>query len=58
MPRTSAVTGAMRSAAVVNEEIRALLDAGGLATPESRREYERLVVEWAAAGQAELAEAA
>jgi len=48
----------MRSAAVVNEEIRALLASNGLLTPEGRREYERLVVEWAAAGQAELAEAA
>jgi len=43
---------------VVNEKIRALLTAGGLATPDGRREYERLVVEWATAGQAELAEAA
>lgn len=58
MPRTPAVTGVMRPAAVVNDEIRALLDSGGLTTPEGRQQYERLVVEWAAAGQAELAEVA
>ncbi len=39
-----------RSAAEVNEEIRALwLRAGGTLSGEQRREYQRLVLEWAAA---------
>ncbi|MBX9392291.1 hypothetical protein K4749_01435 [Streptomyces sp. TRM72054] len=53
--------GSVRSAAVVNEEIRALWARGGgqLGTRALRAEYERLVVEWAAAVQAErLTEAA
>jgi hypothetical protein len=58
MPNSPAVTSATRPAAVVNEEIRALLAEGGLLTPEGRRRYEQLVVEWAAAGQDEVAEAA
>lgn len=58
MPNSPAVTGCMRPAAVVNEEIRTLLATGGLLTPEGRRRYEQLVVEWAAAGRAEVAEAA
>lgn len=58
MPNSPAVTGMKRPAAVVNEEIRALLAEGGLQTPEGRRRYEQLVVEWAAAGRAEVAEAA
>lgn len=35
--------------AVLNTEIRALLAGGGVLSPEARREYERLLVEWAAA---------
>ncbi|NSL43740.1 hypothetical protein [Streptomyces sp. 8P21H-1] len=39
-----------RSAAEVNEEIRALwLRAGGMLSGEQRRQYQRLVLEWAAA---------
>ncbi|BCL32812.1 hypothetical protein GCM10017557_76710 [Streptomyces aurantiacus] len=39
-----------RSAAEVNEEIRALwLRAGGTLSGEQRREYQRLVLEWASA---------
>ncbi|MER5860690.1 hypothetical protein ACFV2Z_29070 [Streptomyces sp. NPDC059688] len=39
-----------RSAAEVNEEIRALwLRSGGTLTTEQRAEYQRLVLEWAAA---------
>ncbi|MFI1562216.1 hypothetical protein ACH4ZX_03980 [Streptomyces sp. NPDC020490] len=47
----------MRSAAVLNEAIRALWQRGGgrLGTAELRAEYERLVVAWAAAVQAEQA---
>ncbi|MER5603047.1 hypothetical protein [Streptomyces sp. NPDC002265] len=39
-----------RSAAEVNEEIRALwLRSGGTLSGEQREEYRRLVLEWAAA---------
>ncbi|MFC5638469.1 hypothetical protein [Streptomyces bullii] len=39
-----------RSAAEVNEEIRALwLRSGGTLSTEQREEYQRLVLEWAAA---------
>jgi len=39
-----------RSAAEVNEEIRALwFRAGGTLNMDERREYQRLVTEWAAA---------
>ena len=39
-----------RSAAEVNEEIRALwFRAGGTLSMEERREYQRLVLEWAEA---------
>lgn len=49
----------MRSAAVVNEEIRALVEAcGGWLYGETRERYERLVPEWAAAVRAEIVEAA
>ncbi|MFE9097338.1 hypothetical protein [Streptomyces sp. NPDC007264] len=41
---------AERSAHEVNEEIRALwFRSGGMLTMEERREYQRLVMEWAAA---------
>jgi hypothetical protein len=44
---TTPGTGPARSAAAVNEEIRALwLRAGGRLSPEQRRVYERLVTEW------------
>lgn len=39
-----------RSAEEVNEEIRALwLRSGGILSVEQREEYQRLVMEWAAA---------
>ncbi|MBA9049916.1 Na+/H+-translocating membrane pyrophosphatase [Streptomyces phaeogriseichromatogenes] len=39
-----------RSAAEVNEEIRALWRrSGGTLTSEQRKQYQRLVMEWAAA---------
>ncbi|AXE84386.1 hypothetical protein [Streptomyces sp. Go-475] len=42
--------GSVRSAAEVNDEIRALwLRTGGTLSAEERAEYELLVVEWAAA---------
>lgn len=42
----------IRSAEIVNEEIRRLW-AGGMLTPEDRDRYHRLIVEWAAAVRAE-----
>jgi len=51
--------GSARSAAVVNEDIRALFQrAGGRLYGADRAAYERLVVEWAAAVRAEVVEAA
>ncbi|MGW0821849.1 hypothetical protein [Streptomyces sp. NPDC002845] len=47
-------SGSVRSAAAVNEEIRALwLRAGGRLTAEQTAVYRRLVVEWADAVRAE-----
>ncbi|MFP3990007.1 hypothetical protein U9R90_21550 [Streptomyces sp. E11-3] len=52
-------SGAVRSAAVVNEQIRALWErARGRLSVEERREYELLVTEWAAARRSEVVEAA
>ncbi|EMF26889.1 hypothetical protein H114_21938 [Streptomyces gancidicus BKS 13-15] len=49
----------MRSAAEVNEQIRALwLRAGGSLSAQEREEYEMLVVEWAAAIRGRVVEAA
>ncbi|MGV9529988.1 hypothetical protein ACWDRM_22540 [Streptomyces cellulosae] len=51
--------GSVRSAAEVNEQIRALwLRAGGSLSAQEREEYEMLVVEWAAAIRGRVAEAA
>ncbi|MFI6014745.1 hypothetical protein ACIBAG_39230 [Streptomyces sp. NPDC051243] len=51
--------GSVRSAAEVNEEIRALwLRAGGSLSAQERAEYELLVVEWAAAIRGNVIEAA
>jgi hypothetical protein len=48
--------GSVRSAAVVNEEIRGLwLRAGGVLGPAERAVYAQLVVEWAAAVRVESA---
>ncbi|MFB7927519.1 MULTISPECIES: hypothetical protein [Streptomyces] len=53
------IPGSVRSAAEVNEEIRALwLRTGGKLSAEERAEYEFLVVEWAAAIRGEVVEAA
>ncbi|WP_435644070.1 hypothetical protein ACR9VJ_30105 [Streptomyces sp. H49] len=51
--------GSARSAAEVNEQIRALwLRAGGLLSAQERAEYELLVVEWAEAIREEIIQAA
>lgn len=51
--------GSVRSAAVVNAEIRALmLGSGGYLRAEDRPVYERLVAEWTEAVRAEVVEAA
>lgn len=51
--------GSARSAAELNEQIRALwISAGGVLTGEQRQEYEALVAEWAAAVRGEVTEAA
>ncbi|QOV47888.1 hypothetical protein [Streptomyces chromofuscus] len=47
---TSVEAATERSAAEVNEEIRALWRrSGGTLSTEQREEYQRLVMEWAAA---------
>lgn len=55
MPPTPDRLGSVRSAALINEEIRALwFRAGGvLVTEAERAEYAALVVEWAEAKRAE-----
>ncbi|MFF3346744.1 hypothetical protein [Streptomyces sp. NPDC002779] len=51
--------GSVRSAAEVNEQIRALwVRAGGTLSAQERAEYELLVVEWASAIRCEVIEAA
>ncbi|MGW2747085.1 hypothetical protein [Streptomyces sp. NPDC001450] len=51
--------GSVRSAAEVNEQIRALwLRAGGTLSAQERAEYELLVVEWAEAIRGKIIEAA
>ncbi|MFH8867207.1 hypothetical protein [Streptomyces griseus] len=42
----------------MNEEIRGLLEAGGLVSAEGRCRYEELLVEWAAAVRGDVTEAA
>ena len=59
MSPDSVTPGSVRSAAEVNEQIRALwMRAGGTLSPQERAEYELLVVEWAAAIRADIIEAA
>ena len=59
MSPKSEARGSVRSAAEVNEQIRALwVRAGGTLSPQERAEYELLVVEWAAAIRADVIEAA
>ncbi|MBJ6637773.1 hypothetical protein H4K36_07235 [Streptomyces sp. DHE7-1] len=51
--------GSVRSAAELNERIRALwVRAGGTLSPQERAEYELLVVEWAQAVRGRVIEAA
>ncbi|MGW1726038.1 hypothetical protein ACWCQK_24235 [Streptomyces sp. NPDC002306] len=59
MSPQSMTPGSVRSAAEVNEQIRALwLRAGGSLSAQERAEYELLVVEWAAAIRSRVARAA
>ncbi|MEV7196012.1 hypothetical protein AB0N81_30025 [Streptomyces sp. NPDC093510] len=59
MPLTPPPHGSVRSSVELNERIRGLwLRAGGRLSAEQRREYERLVTEWAAAVREEMVKAA
>lgn len=58
MPTPPAQLPRVRSLSAVNEEIRDLLESGGLVSPEGRRRYEELLVEWAAAVRGDVTEAA
>ncbi|MFF1925799.1 hypothetical protein ACFVW8_35190 [Streptomyces sp. NPDC058221] len=50
MSPTPRPPGSARSAAVVNEDIRQLWQrSGGCLSPEDEEQYQRLLVEWAAA---------
>ncbi|WP_344390824.1 hypothetical protein [Streptomyces vastus] len=50
MSPNSVPPGSVRSAAALNEQIRALwIRSGGTLSPQERAEYELLVVQWAAA---------
>ncbi|MCX4913350.1 hypothetical protein ACFWA4_37190 [Streptomyces sp. NPDC060011] len=52
-------SGSVRSAAALNEQIRALwMRAGGSLSAQERAEYELLVVRWAEAIRGEIIEAA
>lgn len=58
MPSTPSSPGSVRSAAALNEQIRALwVRANGQLSAEDRRAYEALVVAWAAAVLGERATA-
>jgi hypothetical protein len=59
MSPDSNASGSVRSAAELNEQIRALwLRSGGSLSAQERAEYELLVVEWAAAVRGEVIKAA
>ncbi|AVV43853.1 hypothetical protein PYK79_28475 [Streptomyces sp. ID05-04B] len=59
MSPTSVSPGSVRSAAEVNERIRALwMRSGGSLSTQERAEYELLVVEWASAIRGEVVKAA
>ncbi|WP_406433281.1 hypothetical protein OHB00_09680 [Streptomyces sp. NBC_00631] len=59
MSPDSRTPGSVRSAAEVNEHIRALwLRTGGTLSAQDRTEYELLVVEWAEAIREQIIEAA
>ncbi|MCX4774445.1 hypothetical protein OG322_35020 [Streptomyces sp. NBC_01260] len=50
MAPTPYPSGSVRSASAVNEDIRHLWQrSGGRLSPEDEEEYQRLLVEWAAA---------
>ncbi|MDK0518046.1 MULTISPECIES: hypothetical protein [unclassified Streptomyces] len=50
MSRSPCSSDSTRTAAVVNEEIRDLWQrSGGCLSPEDEEQYQRLLVEWAAA---------
>ncbi|MEU8708881.1 MULTISPECIES: hypothetical protein [unclassified Streptomyces] len=57
MPISSAEPAPARSLTELNAAIRALVH-GGLGSPEARREYERLLVEWATAVRTDMKDAA
>ncbi|MEU1471969.1 hypothetical protein ABZ434_27565 [Streptomyces sp. NPDC005761] len=59
MSPTPCPSGSVRSAAVVNEDIRDLWErSGGCLSAEDEEEYQRLLVEWAAATGADARSAA
>ncbi|MFJ9118403.1 hypothetical protein ACIRJO_22940 [Streptomyces sp. NPDC102394] len=59
MSPDSFTSGSVRSAAEVNEQIRALWTrAGGSLSAQERAEYELLVAEWAAAIREDVIQAA
>ncbi|WP_381796645.1 hypothetical protein [Streptomyces niveus] len=59
MSASSDARASVRPAAVVNTEIRALWARAGRAlSPAEQDEYQRLLVEWAAAVHADVVEAA
>ncbi|MFE3037324.1 hypothetical protein ACFXKY_37435 [Streptomyces canus] len=59
MSPDSVTRGSVRSAAEVNEQIRALwMRTGGMLSAQERAEYELLVVEWAAAIRGDVIKAA
>lgn len=50
MPRRPGSSDSVRTAAVVNKEIRDLWErSGGCLSPEDEEQYQRLLVEWAEA---------
>ncbi|WNF31503.1 hypothetical protein RI138_29165 [Streptomyces sp. C11-1] len=49
MTSTATELDPTRPMVVLNAEIRALVADGAMVSPEGRREYERLLVEWVAA---------
>lgn len=59
MPSTPSTPGSVRSAAVVNEEIRELVASRGRRLTDGEKAVlDQLYVEWAAAVRAEIVEAA
>ncbi|MFJ8749415.1 hypothetical protein ACIREO_08780 [Streptomyces sp. NPDC102441] len=57
MPASPAEPAPVRSLTELNAAIRALVH-GGLGSPDARRKYERLLVEWAVAVQTDVSDAA